>query len=72
MNVESVISVIKKDSMEETTVETQNSKIKKQNSKTYYITFTEQFKYFNRGFLQGWKNNNNFGKNNIMKNHSNL
>lgn len=53
MNVESAISVIKKDSMEETTVETQNSKIKKQNSKTYYITFTEQFKYFNRGFLQG-------------------
>ena len=32
--------------MEETIVEAQNSKIKKQNSKMYYTTSTEQFKYF--------------------------
>ena len=38
--------------MEETSVEAQNSKIKKQNSKMYYITFTEQYKYFKEGFYK--------------------
>ena len=38
--------------MEETSVEVQNSRIKKQNSKMYYITFTEQYKYFKNGFYK--------------------
>ena len=38
--------------MEATIVEAQNFKIKKQNSKMYYITFTEQYKYFKEGFYK--------------------
>lgn len=38
--------------MEETSVEVQNSRIKKQNSKMCYITFTEQYKYFKNGFYK--------------------
>ena len=33
-------------------VEVQDYRIKKQNSKMYY-TFTEPYKFFRRGFLQG-------------------
>ena len=36
--------------MEESTVEAQDFKIKKQNSKIDYIIFAEQFKYFKNGF----------------------
>jgi len=35
-------------------VEVQDYRIKKQNSKMYYITFTEPYKFFRRGFLQGY------------------
>ena len=45
--------------MEATIVEAQNFKIKKQNSKMYYITFTGQYKYFKEGFYKV----NNFKKN---------
>ena len=38
--------------MEETIVEAQNFKIKKQNSKMCYITFTGQFRYFKNGFYK--------------------
>ena len=38
--------------METTIAEPQNSKIKKQNSKMYYITFTEQFNYFKESFYK--------------------
>ena len=38
--------------MEATIVEAQNFKIKKQNSKMYYITFTGQYKYFKEGFYK--------------------
>ncbi len=48
MNVESE----KEDSTEKTIVEVQYSKIKKQNSKMYYITFTEQFRFFKKGFYK--------------------
>ena len=41
MNVESVIYVIKRTFDVKTIVEAQNSKIKKPNSKMYYITFTD-------------------------------
>ena len=40
--------------MVETIVEAHHSKIKKQNSKMYYIIFTEQFKCFRGWFLQGY------------------
>ena len=40
--------------MEETIVRVHNYKIKKQNSKTYYITFTEPHKYFRGWFLQSY------------------
>ena len=36
--------------MEENMAEAQYFKIKKQNSKRYYIIFTEQFMYFKNGF----------------------
>jgi len=38
--------------MEETSVEVQNSRIKKQNSKMHYITFTGPYKYFKNGFYK--------------------
>ena len=41
--------------MELISVEAHHYKIKKQNSKMYYTTFTEPYKYFRRGFLQGLK-----------------
>lgn len=47
--------------MEETSVETQNSKIKKQNLKMYYITFTESYKYFKNGFYKVKKKIRKFG-----------
>ena len=31
-----------------------NYRIKEQNSKMYYITFTEPYKFFRRGFLEGF------------------
>ena len=40
--------------MRETIAEAQNSKIKKQNSKMYYTTSTEHYKYFKGWFLQGF------------------
>ncbi len=40
--------------MELIAVEVHHYRIKKQNSKMYYITFTEPYKYFNKGFLQGY------------------
>ena len=42
--------------MEETSVEVQNSRIKKQNSNMCYITFTEQYKYFKNGFYKVYIN----------------
>ena len=39
--------------MELIIVEVHHYKIKKQNSKMYYITFTGPYKYFRRWFLQG-------------------
>ena len=47
------------DLMELIIVEVHHYKIKKQNSKMYYTTSTEQFKYFKWGFLQGYKNKKN-------------
>ena len=44
--------------MDETIVGAQNFKTKKQNSKMYYIIFTEQFKYSKQWFLQGLKRKN--------------
>ena len=40
--------------MELIIVEVHHYKIKKQNSKMYYITFTGPYKYFRRWFLQGY------------------
>ena len=39
--------------MELIVVEVHYYRIKKQNSKMYYITFTDPYKYFKRWFLQG-------------------
>ena len=39
--------------MELIIIEVHHYKIKKQNSKMYYITFTGPYKYFRRWFLQG-------------------
>ena len=38
-------------------VEIQDNRIKKQNSKMYYITFTEPYKFFRRGVSTRLKNN---------------